>query len=205
MNIGNCNKANTKEVIEVGLGEDFVCPECGGQLVEVPGKGPVWPYVAGVVGAAVVVAGIYFLPGMLSGNDEQVGPEKVDGETPVEVVDGVNPEEGTETAGAEETTVDYNDVPAPKTPVASVQDGQGTIDFGYAKYEGSISGGKANGLGTLTYTQSRRISKRDTKDRVAAPGDYIEGSFKDNEPVTVKWYGADKKLKGAVMIGSNGL
>ena len=33
MNIGNCNKANTKEVIEVGLGEDFVCPECGGQLV----------------------------------------------------------------------------------------------------------------------------------------------------------------------------
>ena len=177
----------------------------GGQLVEVPGKGPVWPYVAGVVGAAVVAAGIYFLPGMLSGNDEQVGPEKVDGETPVEVVDGVNPEEGTETAGAEETTVDYNDVPAPKTPVASVQDGQGTIDFGYAKYEGSISGGKANGLGTLTYTQSRRISKRDTKDRVAAPGDYIEGSFKDNEPVTVKWYGADKKLKGAVMIGSNGL
>lgn len=205
MNIGNCNKANTKEVIEVGLGEDFVCPECGGQLVEVPGKGPVWPYVAGVVGAAVVAAGIYFLPGMMSGEPVAEGPEKIDDGTTVEVVDGVNPEEGTETAGAEETTVDYNDVPAPKTPVASVQDGQGTIDFGYAKYEGSISGGKANGLGTLTYTQSRRISKRDTKDRVAAPGDYIEGSFKDNEPVTVKWYGADKKLKGAVMIGSNGL
>lgn len=148
MNIGNCNKANTKEVIEVGLGEDFVCPECGGQLVEVPGRGPVWPYVAGVVGAAVVAAGIYFLPGMMSGEPVAEGPEKIDGETPVEVVDGVNPEEGTETAGAEETTVDYNDVPAPKTPVASVQDGQGTIDFGYAKYEGSISGGKANGLGT---------------------------------------------------------
>lgn len=205
MNIGNCNKANTKEVIEVGLGEDFICPECKGQLVEVPGRGPVWPYVAGVVGAAVVAAGIYFLPGMMSGEPVAEGPEKIDDGTTVEVVDGVNPEEGTETAGAEETTVDYNDVPAPKTPVASVQDGQGTIDFGYAKYEGSISGGKANGLGTLTYTQSRRISKRDTKDRVAAPGDYIEGSFKDNEPVTVKWYGADKKLKGAVMIGSNGL
>lgn len=205
MNIGNCNKANTKEVIEVGLGEDFICPECKGQLVEVPGRGPVWPYVAGVVGAAVVAAGIYFLPGMMSGEPVAEGPEKIDDGTTVEVVDGVNPEEGTETAGAEETTVDYNDVPAPKAPVASVQDGQGTIDFGYAKYEGSISGGKANGLGTLTYTQSRRISKRDTKDRVAAPGDYIEGSFKDNEPVTVKWYGADKKLKGAVMIGSNGL
>lgn len=205
MNIGNCNKANTKEVIEVGLGEDFICPECKGQLVEVPGGGPVWPYVVGVVGAAAVAAGIYFWPGMLSGDAVEAGSEKVDDGRPVEVVDGVNPEEGTETAGAEETTVDYNDVPAPKTPVASVQDGQGTIDFGYAKYEGSISGGKANGLGTLIYTQSRRISKRDTKDRVAAPGDYIEGSFKDNEPVTVKWYGADKKLKGAVMIGSNGL
>ena len=82
MNIGNCNKANTKEVIEVGLGEDFVCPECGGQLVEVPGRGPVWPYVAGVVGAAVVAAGIYFLPGMMSGEPVAEGPEKIDGETP---------------------------------------------------------------------------------------------------------------------------
>ena len=32
-NLGNCPKANTKEIIEVGIGEDFVCPECGGQLV----------------------------------------------------------------------------------------------------------------------------------------------------------------------------
>lgn len=32
MNIGNCSKANAKEIIEVGIGEDFICPECGGAI-----------------------------------------------------------------------------------------------------------------------------------------------------------------------------
>lgn len=62
LNIGNCPKANTKEIIEVGIGEDFVCPECGGQLVEVK-ETNVLPYViGGVVVAALVVAGIVWGP-----------------------------------------------------------------------------------------------------------------------------------------------
>ncbi|GAE82796.1 hypothetical protein [Bacteroides reticulotermitis] len=35
LNIGNCNKANSKEIVDVNIGEDFVCPDCGGDLVEV--------------------------------------------------------------------------------------------------------------------------------------------------------------------------
>ena len=201
LNIGNCPKANTKEIIEVGIGEDFVCPECGVQLVEVK-ETNVLPYViGGVVVAALVVAGIVWGP-------QAINSFKTEEKTVVEPDTVEQVEQVTEAAPeqkVDETTVEYKDIPVETTPVVSVQNGQGTIDFGYAKYEGSISNGKANGLGKLTYTQSRRISKRDTRNRVAVPGDYIEGSFEDNEPVTVKWYGSDKKLKGAVMIGSNGL
>lgn len=198
LNIGNCPKANTKEIIEVGIGEDFVCPECGGQLVEVK-ETNVLPYViGGVVVAALVVAGIVWGPQAI--NSFKTEEKTVVEPDTVEQVTEAAPEQK-----VDETTVEYKDIPVETTPVVSVQNGQGTIDFGYAKYEGSISNGKANGLGKLTYTQSRRISKRDTRNRVAVPGDYIEGSFEDNEPVTVKWYGSDKKLKGAVMIGSNGL
>lgn len=83
--------------------------------------------------------------------------------------------------------------------------GQGTLDLGYASYTGSLKNGKANGLGTLTFKQSRRISQRDSKARVAEPGDYVVGTFENNEVVTVKWYGADKKLKGTILAGSNAL
>ena len=58
MNIGNCSKANAKEIIEVGIGEDFICPECGGQLVEVK-KINVLPYIIGGVVVALVVAELF--------------------------------------------------------------------------------------------------------------------------------------------------
>lgn len=205
LNIGNCSKANTKEIIEVGIGEDFVCPECGGQLVEVK-KINVLPYIAGgIVVVALVVSAIFWIPGLMGLSTAEKEFDETDTVEQVEQVTTTGSEEQIVEAEAVDRPAVTDDIPAETPPVVSVQNGQGTIDFGYAKYEGSISNGKANGLGKLTYTQSRRISKRDTRNRVAVPGDYIEGSFEDNEPVTVKWYGSDKKLKGAVMIGSNGL
>lgn len=38
INFGNCKIADTKEIVEVNLGDEFMCPECGGMLVEVKRK-----------------------------------------------------------------------------------------------------------------------------------------------------------------------
>lgn len=56
-NIGNCPKANAKEVIEVPLGEDFVCPNGCGPLTEVYPSTP-WKKIMIVAGVVVAVVGI---------------------------------------------------------------------------------------------------------------------------------------------------
>ncbi len=204
LNIGNCNKANTKEIIEVNIGEDFICPECGGELVEVKPKKSVLPYiVGGVVVVALVVVGLMF---GLKG-----------GESPVEDP-GEEPEMGISSGSVDSLDVDTSNVAveasgedaikpetekAGKTSPSSPR--MGTLNFDYGTYVGSISGGKANGLGTLTYTKRHRISTSDSQERFAEPGDYVKGDFENNEVKTVKWYGADNKLKGAIFAGSNGL
>lgn len=62
INIGNCDKANTKEEITIGIGEEFVCPDCGGTLAEIKKKPiPIW--IWGVVALVVLGgagAGAYF-------------------------------------------------------------------------------------------------------------------------------------------------
>jgi len=35
INFGNCKIADTKEIVEINLGDEFKCPECDGMLVEV--------------------------------------------------------------------------------------------------------------------------------------------------------------------------
>ncbi|MDH6343610.1 hypothetical protein M2480_002404 [Parabacteroides sp. PFB2-12] len=69
MNIGNCPNANEKKIIEVGIGEDFVCPnpECGGALKEIKEKGsPAKGLLFGLLALLVLAGGgaaVYFLLG----------------------------------------------------------------------------------------------------------------------------------------------
>ena len=62
INFGNCSIADTKEIIEVNLGDDFVCsnPDCRGMLVEEK-KQPQkkWILYAGI--AIVFIGSILFL------------------------------------------------------------------------------------------------------------------------------------------------
>ena len=64
LNVGNCDKANTKENITVQIGEDFICPDCGGELVEIkePPFPPTWLklVVGGIIVAGIAIAA-YFL------------------------------------------------------------------------------------------------------------------------------------------------
>jgi len=61
MNFGNCNKANTKEIIEVNIGEDFICPECEGPLIDILGKKPFPVWIIIVIAIILVLCGgVYF-------------------------------------------------------------------------------------------------------------------------------------------------
>jgi hypothetical protein len=55
MNLGNCSNANQQKVLDIGIGEDFVCPECHKSLiVHNPRTGPSGAVLA--LGGGVLVA-----------------------------------------------------------------------------------------------------------------------------------------------------
>ncbi len=77
INIGNCDKANTKEEITIGIGEEFVCPDCGGALAEIKKKGGVPAWIWGVVALVVLGgggAGAYFAIG---GGEKEIPVQEI--------------------------------------------------------------------------------------------------------------------------------
>jgi len=61
INFGNCSIADTKEIVEVNLGDDFVCsnPDCRGMLVEEKKQSQKkWILYAGI--AVVLIGSILF-------------------------------------------------------------------------------------------------------------------------------------------------
>jgi hypothetical protein len=58
VNYGNCPKANSKEIIEINIGDDFKCPNpnCGCDLVEVPIK-PLSPWIIYAIVAVLILGG----------------------------------------------------------------------------------------------------------------------------------------------------
>lgn len=210
INHGNCSKATKKEVIEINIGEDFVCPECNSVLVEVKSK----PFpVAWAIGVGCIV--ILLLIGIYAAFN------RTEKETLVEKPEKERPERSPQEGAGAGTDVD-SIAPVPQTPPekkageagpdvkkdAAPQGGltgQGSVDLGYGKYTGNLKNGKAYGSGTLVYTRAHLISKHDSKKRMAEPGDYVIGVFKNNEVVNVQWYGKDKVQKGTVMAGEVGI
>ncbi len=79
INFGNCAKADRQEIIELDITEDFLCPECNGDLEETIIK-PAGPnkLLIGIIAAVVVFGGgigAYFA--MNSGKKE-IKPEKIE-------------------------------------------------------------------------------------------------------------------------------
>lgn len=183
-----CSKCKTREVQQISVRGDFVCPECGKPLHECPppkkkSKAPL--YAIGGVGAAALIGVAVFslLPGK-SENAPEPEPVPVDS---VEVVTG-----GPDTiAGEVDTVVAEPKGPQVETggknggkngggikgPEPAPQNGYGTITLPYGKYTGDLKNGKPHGHGTITYTRSQQIVP--SKDFVANPGDTYEGEFRD--------------------------
>lgn len=77
----------------------------------------------------------------------------------------------------------------------------GTKNLGYGTYKGEMKNGLPHGTGTLTFSTSHVIDSRDAKGRMAEKGDYISGLFYEGHVETAKWFGADGRVKGSLILG----
>lgn len=70
-------------------------------------------------------------------------------------------------------------------------------------FTGSIKDGHPDGFGTYTFAQRRRIDQHDSKERMAEPGDYIKGSWKNGHMNQGEWYNAQGEKKAYINLGDN--
>lgn len=78
-----------------------------------------------------------------------------------------------------------------------------THRLSYGSWNGKMKNGQPHGTGTMTYSTSHTIDSRDTKGRVAQPGEYIVGEWDNGHLVQGRWFKKDG-TKEAVIIGKAG-
>lgn len=213
----NCLKCKNKEVQQISARKDFVCEECGKPLRECPPpkSGPNKMVIAAIAAVIVIAVGVGCFLGFSGGDTPESTPvdslnvqsdslsQSSDTVTVVRTdtikqIDTVTIEktvEKVETPKAIKTTTTTT-----KTSKASGS-AKGSINLGYAKFTGTVSGGKPNGQGTMRFTSSHVIDSRDPKGRVADAGDYVIGEWVSGKLVQGRWYGSDNNVKGSIIIG----
>ncbi len=68
-------------------------------------------------------------------------------------------------------------------------------------FTGGIVNGHPDGFGTYTFARPRRIDQHDAEERMAAPGDYINGSWENGHLDYGEWFDAKGKPKGFIQLG----
>lgn len=196
INLGNCSKANSKEILEIKVGEDFICPECGGSLVEV--KDTPFPWWIVVIAAAVLLlggGGYYGYKVAWFDSFINVQPPSGDGETDDEGLGEIVDHQPAQISMSEALA---------KGHVMDDGNGRGTISTDNGKYEGELKEGRASGNGTFRFFKSCLISAKDSQKRMAQTGDYVSGQFHNNQLVQGKWFDKDGNQKGTLIIGQTG-
>lgn len=74
----------------------------------------------------------------------------------------------------------------------------GTKNLGYANFRGSWPN---DVNGRMEFTKTHVIDSKDSKHRMASPGDYVIGEWSDGHLVQGIWYGSDNQVKGSILIG----
>ena len=92
--------------------------------------------------------------------------------------------------------------PKPPTPKPCPRNPQsGNNNLGYGTFSGPIKNRQPNGRGTLRYKASHLIDSRDPKGRVALPGDYVIGEWKNGKLIQGTWFDSSNNSKGSIIIG----
>lgn len=124
-------------------------------------------------------------------------------------VDGMEstPDTVTVVEFVEKTVEEESPAPAqtsrPEATKAPVTSSPSSKNLGYGTWTGGLKNGQPHGVGTLTYSTSHTIDPRDTKGRVAQPGEYIVGEWDNGHLVQGRWFKKDG-TKEAVIIGKAG-
>lgn len=179
-----CSKCKSKEVQEIGARKEFVCSECGKQLRECPRPKTWWEKNGKMVIIATIVVILGAATGcfVLMGNDKETGRE----ENPNPV--NIETETTKEPVVVEEVKEEPKVVETKKDK--SIQNDQGIIELGYAKYEGDIKNGKPHGNGTMTFKKTHVVPG--AKGNIEAKsGEYAIGSWRNGEVNLVTLYQKD--------------
>ena len=193
-----CSKCKSKEVQEIGARKEFVCAECGKQLRECPRPKTRWEkngkmvIIIAVAAVVAVAVGIYL--SLNSNNNKSVNNEPELNEQVK--VDTTKTEPAIiETPKAIENKSNEN--PVKKEPTKTT----GTLNLSYGKYTGEIKNGKPNGQGRLVYTKEHLINKNDLKERMAQPGEYVQGIFVNGEITIGQYFDEKGNLNSALNFG----
>lgn len=218
-NVGVCSKANKVQII-TDDDADFVCLECGEELQpyvedKVPEKSksktPILIGVAVIVLAIIIGCVFAFTGGSNEPEVAAVDSTKVDSsdvaKTDTVTIVKTDTIKQIDTVTIEKTVEKVETPKATKTTTTTTKTSKasgtakGSVNLGYAKFTGTVSGGKPNGQGTMRFTSSHVIDSRDPKGRVADAGDYVIGEWVSGKLVQGRWYGSDNNVKGSIIIG----
>ncbi len=195
-----CPKCASKEVQQVRQGRDFVCSECGEPLMKTRAPKTFWEKykIAVIGGAAVALVGGGIAVASLSGGGESTATgvdslavDTVKTDSPA--TDSVKadtaagrkePGQAKEPVKEEPEQAEPEKPVKPKEPKAPTP--SNTLNLGYATYTGDIRNGQPHGNGTITYRRAHRIVE--TKEDMAAAGDYVVGQFRDGKLLMGTWY-----------------
>lgn len=206
-----CPKCATKERIQVLVGHEFVCPECGEPLHKVAAPKTFmeqYGTMVAIICAVLVIGGVVCAYNLNSTEDtsareitvpeKEINPEP-EQETPVMAAD----DDKTPTVETEADNTNDGDVTVTTTTVTTTRtitakDSNANI---YGNYVGEMENGMAHGMGTMTYVKRHLIDERDPDNRIAEVGDYVTGEFYMDKLVQGRWYDKDNNLKGSIIIG----
>ena len=213
----NCQKCKNKEVQQVSVRKDFVCEECGKPLRECPPpkSGPNKMVIAAIAAVIVIAVGVGCFLGFSGGDTPESTPvdslnvqsDSLSQSSDTVTVVRTDTIKQIDTVTIEKTVEKVETPKAIKTTTTTTKTSnasgstKGSVNLGYAKFTGTVSGGKPNGQGTMRFTSSHVIDSRDPKGRVADAGDYVIGEWVSGKLVQGRWYGSDNNVKGSIIIG----
>ncbi len=213
----NCQKCKNKEVQQVSVRKDFVCEECGKPLRECPPpkSGPNKMVIAAIAAVIVIAVGVGCFLGFSGGDTPESTPvdslnvqsDSLSQSSDTVTVVRTDTIKQIDTVTIEKTVEKVETPKAIKTTTTTTKTSKasgstkGSVNLGYAKFTGTVSGGKPNGQGTMRFTSTHVIDSRDPKGRVADAGDYVIGEWVSGKLVQGRWYGSDNNVKGSIIIG----
>lgn len=213
----NCLKCKNKEVQQISARKDFVCEECGKPLRECPPpkSGPNKMVIAAIAAVIVIAVGVGCFLGFSGGDTPESTPvdslnvqsDSLSQSSDTVTVVRTDTIKQIDTVTIEKTVEKVETPKAIKTTTTTTKTSKasgtakGSVNLGYAKFTGAVSGGKPNGQGTMRFTSSHVIDSRDPKGRVADAGDYVIGEWVNGKLVQGRWYGSDNNVKGSIIIG----